>query len=111
MALVDGGTFTNLDLSDAILKCKEIVEKEEDIIVDVILIFDSPEGIEEWDFDQAMEKNSFEYSTRKVDIADLYFWDYSDFVRIARGFPHVNIRYVITPTVTISTSFINISAT
>lgn len=46
MSLVDGGIFTNLDLSDAITKCKEIVDNEEDIIVDMILIFDSPVDLE-----------------------------------------------------------------
>ena len=34
--LVDGGTFTNLDMSEGIIKCKEKGFKEEDIIIDVI---------------------------------------------------------------------------
>ena len=40
--LVDGGVFTNLDLGEAIVRCREQVERDEDIIVDVILCFESP---------------------------------------------------------------------
>ena len=37
MNLVDGGMWTNLDLSSAIHRCREIAEQDEDIIIDVIL--------------------------------------------------------------------------
>lgn len=40
MTLVDGGVFTNLDLGEAIVRCREEVEKDEDIIVDIVLCFD-----------------------------------------------------------------------
>ena len=63
MALVDGGVFTNLDLGGAILKCKDIVDKDEDIIVDIILLFDGPSIIEEWSKEDALNhKNAFEYA-------------------------------------------------
>lgn len=37
MNLVDGGTWADLDLSSAIHRCQEIAEKDDEIIVDVIL--------------------------------------------------------------------------
>lgn len=40
MTLVDGGVFTNLDLGEAIVRCREEVENDEDIIVDIVLCFD-----------------------------------------------------------------------
>jgi hypothetical protein len=54
MTLVDGGLFTNLDLDEAVTKCREEVENDEDIIVDIILIMDKPYKIEEWTLDEAM---------------------------------------------------------
>lgn len=42
MTLADGGLFANLDLSEAILKCREIVDNDEDIIVDIVLCTDEP---------------------------------------------------------------------
>ena len=42
MSLVDGGLFNNLDLADAILKCREIVDDDSKIIVDIIMCFDKP---------------------------------------------------------------------
>lgn len=42
MVLVDGGLFNNLDLADAILKCREIVDDDTKIIVDIIMCFEAP---------------------------------------------------------------------
>ena len=51
MNLVDGGAFTNLDLSEAIIKCREKGYKDEDMIVDVILCFDKVVNIDKWTID------------------------------------------------------------
>ena len=46
--LIDGGSALNLDLPAMVNRCKEIVEKDEDIIVDVIWTDnDKTEGFEE----------------------------------------------------------------
>ena len=42
MTLADGGLFSSLDLSEAILKCREEVDNDEDIIVDIVLCTDDP---------------------------------------------------------------------
>jgi predicted acylesterase/phospholipase RssA len=44
--LVDGGVFTNLDLGEAIVRCRETVDRDQDIIVDIILCLGSPVEIE-----------------------------------------------------------------
>ena len=38
--LVDGGIFTNLNVHESVIKCREKGFKDKDIIVDVILCFD-----------------------------------------------------------------------
>lgn len=61
MTLVDGGVFTNLDLGEAIVRCREQVERDEDIIVDIVLCFDQPIKIPEWTADEARFKNAYQY--------------------------------------------------
>ena len=39
MALVDGSLFTTISIGDPISRCREEVEKDEDIIVDVIMCY------------------------------------------------------------------------
>jgi predicted acylesterase/phospholipase RssA len=35
--LIDGGVLLNVDVASAVKRCKEIVDREEDIILDVIM--------------------------------------------------------------------------
>jgi predicted acylesterase/phospholipase RssA len=44
--LVDGGVFTNLDLAEAIVKCREEVNDDSLIVVDIIMCFDKAVQIE-----------------------------------------------------------------
>ena len=37
MQLVDGGTYTNLNLQDAIDRCREVADSDAKITVDVIM--------------------------------------------------------------------------
>lgn len=46
--LVDGGTFSDLNLEDAIMKCREIVDNDVDIIIDVIMCQTDPLVISEY---------------------------------------------------------------
>ena len=46
MTLVDGGIFTNLDLGEAIVRCREEVDNDEDIIIDIVMCFDVPVELE-----------------------------------------------------------------
>mmetsp|Transcript_9261 Transcript_9261/g.15574 ORF Transcript_9261/g.15574 Transcript_9261/m.15574 type:complete len:271 (+) Transcript_9261:140-952(+) len=47
LQLVDGGTFTDLNLQDAIDKCREVVKEDKDIIVDVVMCQSDPVKIDE----------------------------------------------------------------
>jgi len=58
MVLIDGGIFAGLDLADAVVKCRELVEHDSDIIVDIIMCFDKPASIEEWTLEEARWKSS-----------------------------------------------------
>ena len=94
--LVDGGVFTNLDMSEAIIKCKDLGYKEENIIVDVIMCFDKVVDIESWSIDQSKYKNAYELYKRQNDFRDFYYY-YEDITRVVRGYPHVNFRHLISP--------------
>lgn len=111
MTLVDGGVFTNLDLGDAINRCKELVENDEDIIVDMILIFSEPEKIKEWTLEEAQTKNAYDFVKRKEYFQDIYYWYFDDYLRIMEGFPHINFRYIVSPTKPIETDYMAISNT
>jgi hypothetical protein len=55
---VDGGLFTNLDLAEAIVKCRESGVKDENITVDIIMCFDKKVEIEEWTMEEAKWKSA-----------------------------------------------------
>ena len=63
--MVDGGTFTNLDLSEGIIKCREQGFPDEKIIVDVIMCFDKVVEVEPWTAQITKYKNAFEFYLRK----------------------------------------------
>lgn len=37
MQLVDGGTFSDANVQDAVEKCRELVDDDKDIIIDVVM--------------------------------------------------------------------------
>ena len=46
LVLVDGGVFTNLDLAEAIVKCRDLGVDDQQIIVDIVMCFDSKTEVE-----------------------------------------------------------------
>ena len=54
-------------------------------------------SIPEWTKEEAKWKNAYEFSQRKTDIRDYYFWYYEDVIRVIRGYPHIKFRYIVTP--------------
>lgn len=94
--LVDGGVFTNLDMSEAILKCKDMGYEEKDIIIDVILCFDKAIQLDEWTDWQAKWKNAYDYYTRRQHYREFYYY-YEDITRVVRGYPGVHFRHLISP--------------
>ena len=63
--LVDGGVFSNLDMSEAIVKCKEKGFEEKDIIIDIILCFDKAMRVPKWSMHDAKYKNAYDYYERQ----------------------------------------------
>ena len=56
-------------------------------------------------------KNAFNYWRRRKEITDYYAY-YEDVLRLTRGYPHVNFRHVVAPSVQVPESgFIPIFAT
>ena len=49
MLLVDGSLFSTVSVGDPIERCRQEVEKDEDIIIDVILCYETLYDVEHWD--------------------------------------------------------------
>ena len=96
MTLVDGGVFTNLDLGEAIVRCREEVDNDEDIIIDVVLCISDPIQIAEWTMADAKSKSAYSYATRKKEMKDYYYY-FEDVARVIRGYPNIGFRHLITP--------------
>ena len=96
--LVDGGLFTNLDMAEAIIKCRERGFEDKDIIVDVIMCFDKVVTVDEWSKEFHKYKNAFEIYLRKEDLRNFYYY-YEDVTRVVAGYPNVQFRHLLTPQV------------
>jgi len=107
MVLVDGGVFTNLDLNEAISKCREHGFADEDIIVDVVMCFDKEIKVEDWPKNEFKYKNAYEVFDRKTQYIDFYYY-YEDITRVIRGYPKVEFRHLIVPTTELGGGFIPI---
>lgn len=95
--LVDGGVYTNIDLSDAIVKCKDMGYEEKDIIIDAIFCFDKQVFLEEWSMFDSKYKNAYQLYERKENFVNFYYY-YEDITRVVRGYPDVHFRHLIAPT-------------
>ena len=51
LSLIDGGTFTMLNLGDPIERCLDQVQNERDVIVDVLFAMKDPNLINKWERD------------------------------------------------------------
>ena len=105
--LVDGGAFTNLDMSEAILKCREKGYKDEDMIVDVVMCFDKVVKVDPWDMKDAKYKNAYELYKRHEAFRDFYYY-YEDVTRVVRGYPKVNFRHLVSPSTDLGGGYIPI---
>lgn len=105
--LADGGLFSNLELDESILKCKEKGFEEENIIVDIILCFDRAIKIEEWTTTTAKYKNAWDMKARQTEYNNFYYY-YEDITRVVRGYPNVHFRHLMSPKVDIGGGYIPI---
>jgi len=94
--LVDGGALSNLDLSEAIVKCNDLGYKDEDIIVDMLMCFDKNIAWDSWSMNNAKYKNAYELYQRKESLRMFYYY-YEDITRVVRGYPNVHFRHLMSP--------------
>ena len=93
--MVDGGIYSDLNLQDAIHKCREVTDKDENIIVDVIMCNSDPVFIQnytKWNY-----FNAWNIHQRTKDFKTFYTV-LNDVLPMADMNPDVNFRYVVTAT-------------
>ena len=105
--LVDGGIFSNLELDESILKCREKGFEDNNIIVDIILCMGKAIKIEEWSMRDAKYKNAWDMKSRRDEYTDFYYY-YEDITRVVRGYPNVHFRHLMSPRSDIGGGFIPI---
>ena len=88
-ALTDGGLFTQVQIDEPIIRCREQGYNDEDIIVDLIACFDQVAEIKKWSLLEAKYKNAYDIYKRKELYEDYYYWYLEDILRIVKGFPNV----------------------
>lgn len=89
---VDGGSVWNIDISGAIERCKEVVDSEEDIIIDVIMC----NSVSQNKVNDTQEYNTLQNYMRYKQISGFY-GKMGDYYEIMRGYPNVNFRYLVKP--------------
>ena len=103
--LIDGGTVWNLDVASAIRRCKEVVEDDSDIIVDMILAGSNGSVLDKDTKKELAEMTALEHYMRGQEIKDFYniMSDYKSTVKL---FPKVDFRYLAFPSKKLSTGVI-----
>jgi predicted acylesterase/phospholipase RssA len=92
--LSDGGVYANLQLTEAILKCKEMGHEDKDIIVDIIMCQQFRLDLEEWSPKEAKFFNAWQIYSRKEEFKNHNYY-YEDVTRTVRSFPDVQFRHLI----------------
>lgn len=71
--------------------------------MDAILCFGDNFEMPQWTLEDTVWKNALDYWYRKSHISN-YYSLYEDMTRVTRGYPHVNFRYTIAPSVELPTA-------
>ena len=94
MLLVDGGAFSNVAIGDPIERCREEGYNDEDIIIDVLLCYENPLILQEWDSENINWQTAWNFYNRRKSIKHYYFHT-EEIQRLFRGYHDVNFRLVI----------------
>mmetsp|Transcript_25061 Transcript_25061/g.27792 ORF Transcript_25061/g.27792 Transcript_25061/m.27792 type:complete len:358 (-) Transcript_25061:39-1112(-) len=99
--LVDGGVIWNIDIASAVRRCKEVVDDEKDIIVDMVLC--GNHRVKE--VDDLRKYSTMQHLLRGHEIYSFYngMNDYNSSMAL---FPDVDFRYLIVPSESLSDSFL-----
>lgn len=99
--LIDGGVIWNLDIASGIRRCKEVVDNDDDIIVDMVLC-----GDHKIEKKEVTEKYStFQHLLRGMEVSSFYN-GMSDYNSSTELFPHVHFRYLVVPSEDISSGLL-----
>ena len=93
MLLVDGGLMSNISIGDPIERCREDGYRDENIVMDMLLPYQSPFIMDEWKRDLTWS-NAFDYFMRRKKITN-YYLNTEEVQRLFRGFHEVNFRLVV----------------
>ena len=101
MALVDGSLFTTISIGDPISRCREEVENDSDIIVDVIMCYTDIYPIRDLTYADTRWMTAYDFYQRRKEIFRSYYYK-EDFTLIERSFKDVNFRIYIEPSVSLT---------
>lgn len=96
LTLVDGSLFSTVSIGDPIERCREEVDDDKDIIVDVFLCYEHLNKFKKWQITEMRWKSAFNVYKRRKEIYKFYYYE-EDVVRMTRGFHDVNFRLMVSP--------------
>jgi len=90
--LMDGGAVWNTNLVSAVHRCRETVDEDSEITIDIVVCgYGGLDG--SWEFKDSTTNNWL----RRKDITD-YHTSIGDVAGVMSAFPEVNFRYFLAPT-------------
>ena len=100
-SLLDGGCKWKLDVLSTVRRCKEVVDDEADIIVDLILTNNPTISVKE----DVSEYTALEHFLRHIEMGNYYntLDDYNSTIFL---YPNVTFRYLISPSESIKSGLI-----
>jgi hypothetical protein len=78
-------------------------------VVDIIMCFDKAIEIEEWTIEEARWKSGYQMYERRQAYKNYYYY-YEDIMRVIRGYPDINFRFIVTPSTDLPSRFFPIYA-
>merc|ERR1712227_1116194 len=88
---MDGGTVWNLNLASAVKRCREQVDDDSQITIDIVVCHRG-KMLEDWDFRGKFLENKLRYDEIKA-----YSMAEHEILGLMKAFPKVNFRYYVEP--------------
>lgn len=95
-ALVDGSLFSTISIGDPIARCREEVENDSDIIVDVIMCYADVYSVQEMTLDETRWMTAYDFYDRRREIFHQYYYKEDLFLQ-QRSFKNINFRLYVEP--------------
>ena len=89
--MIDGGTFANIQIGEAVDRCRDQVFSDEDIILDVLLC-GFKAYVDPWSAlnqdEESTYKGSMDFLDRQYQLSR-YYEMFEDLLRMTRGYPNI----------------------